>query len=268
MEPFVSQYDLLRAAPFPTTGLEEFIERVAARVGIIGIDSNATINPRARSVIQSKLIGTIKEFQHLLKMDLLTLTKFYNQYGSSQNYTLMVRFGRSRFTETLNFDNEAVPLEDRRYICQYDFDISYIKTLKVVYPSGNESLSFRKCMDQYDFDRTSGKTPSYWLRYTPTFEELWVSGFLTNGVNIGEIQLEGLFTFFDPYTSNVSPNNILNDDFLYNVSELDLEGFEAIVAEKVSLAFRLDPDQKIDIAAANAYTKFEKSQGSSGLKIG
>ena len=40
-EPFVSQYNLFRATPFPSTGLGEFIERVAARTGIIGLDSNA-----------------------------------------------------------------------------------------------------------------------------------------------------------------------------------------------------------------------------------
>lgn len=271
VEPFVSQYNLFRATPFPTTGLGEFIERVATRTGIIGVDSNASINPRVRSVIQSKLLATIKEFQHLLKMDLLFLTQYYNQfYGLQQNFLLVIRFGRSRITETLVFDQDAVPTTDRTYICQYPFNISYLKTLKIIYPINfpGPRLSFRKCMDQYDFDRTCGKTSSYWLRYTPTFEELWISGFPFNGGYFGTIELEGLFNFFDPGISNISPNNILPDDFLYNVDELTLEGFEAIVAKKTSLAFRLDPDEQIDIAAANAYTKFEKAQGNTGIKIG
>ena len=270
-EPFVSQYNLFRATPFPTTGLGEFIERVAARTGIIGLDSNASINPRVRSVIQSKLLATIKEFQFLLKQDLLFLTQYYNQFYSLQQFSfLVIRFGRSRITETLAFDNDAVPLDERPYIIQYPFNISYIRTLKIIYPINfiGPRLSLRKCMDQYDFDRTAGKTPSYWLRYSPTFEELWISGFPFNGQYFGNIELEGLFNFFDPESSNISPNNILPDDFLYNVDELTLEGFEAIVAKKTSLAFRLDPDEQIDMAAANAYAKFEKAQGSSGIKIG
>ena len=191
-EPFVSQYNLFRATPFPSTGLGEFIERVAARTGIIGLDSNASINPRVRSVIQSKLLATIKEFQFLLKQDLLYLTQYYNQfYGIQQFSLLVIRFGRSRITETLAFDNNAVPLNERPYIVQYPFNISYLKTLKIIYPINyiGPRLSLRKCMDQYDFDRTFGKTPSYWLRYSPTFEELWISGFPVNGQYYGNIEL-------------------------------------------------------------------------------
>lgn len=263
-------YTLRNSAPFPVITLENFIEKVARQIEVIGIDTNADVNPVIKNSIQDKLISSFHEFQHHLKPDKIILEQYANQFYGPKNTLLVLRFSKSKITEKLAFDNQAVPEDERIYFAQFDFNILYINRIKILYPNNltTSLLSLRR-LEEYDFDRTCFVTPSYCLKYYNGYEELWISGMPYFSNYFGMVDIDGIFSFFDKCGGNISPNYIAPDDILYRCDRLTIEALQHIVAFKVASENGLeDQNQKLEILAKSAYAKLEKTKANTGIKIG
>lgn len=267
---FNEKYTLERGAqtPFETMLLERFMYNVAKQVGLIGIDVNAEISPAIKNSIQEKLLSSIEEYKHLLKFDRLFLDKYFNQYKGLNTNILVLRFGRSKFVETINFERKGIPLEDRDYVVQFDFDISYLNEFRIYYPQSysKQTPSFRKC-DRFTFDRLLAAN-TYCLEYFNGFQELRIMAIPFTNNFYGQIELTGVFKFIDECGTDLAPNYTLAEDVLFRCDSLTIEALQNIVSYKIALANNiLDVIPSLQLSLDQAYEKLQRVKSEIGLKF-